>query len=168
VRSDPRTVPHLSFCVIFKVWKKEMRMGLVYSEIVLKNALDVGKAREGSIPEKAVRAVSVNALVDTGAGTLVINEETRQKLGLTIESQRHIAKRCEATLADGASEVYKVTEPVKICWENRDTACRALVIPGANKILLGAIPLEDMDLIIDPQRQKLTGAHGDDVVCLVM
>jgi clan AA aspartic protease len=144
------------------VWKKEMPMGLVYSEIVLKNALDVGKAREGSIPEKEVRAVTVNALVDTGAGTLVINEETRQKLGLTIESLRR------ATLADGASEVYNVTEPVKICWENRDTACRALVIPGANKILLGAIPLEDMDLIIDPQRQKLTGAHGDEVVCLVM
>jgi hypothetical protein len=81
-------------------------------------------------------------------------------------------KRCEATLADGASAVYKVTEPVKICWENRDTACRALVIPGANKILLGAIPLEDMDLIIDPKpnsaKQKLTGAHGDEVVSLVM
>jgi clan AA aspartic protease len=137
-------------------------MGIVQSDITLKNALDVGKAREGSIPEKEVRAVMVNALVDTGAGTLVINEETRQKLGLVVRGLRR------ATLADGTSAPYQVTEPVEIHWKNRDTTCPALVIPGTARVLLGAIPLEDMDLIVDPQRQQLVGAHGDEVVCLVM
>ncbi|MDR3336810.1 MAG: clan AA aspartic protease [Treponema sp.] len=137
-------------------------MGIVHSEIILKNAGDVANVQRGIIPEKEVRAVAVNALVDTGAGTLVINEETRQKLGLTTKGLRR------ATLADGESEVYKVTEPVEIHWKDRDTTCPAIVIPNANKILLGAIPLEDMDLIVDPQRQQLVGAHGDEVVCLVM
>jgi clan AA aspartic protease len=137
-------------------------MGIVYSEITLKNAWDVGNVKNGIIPEKDVRAVTVNALVDTGAGTLVINEETRQKLGLTVRGVRR------ATLADGASAPYQVTEPVEIHWKNRDTTCPALVIPGTENILLGAIPLEDMDLIVDPQRQQLAGAHGDEVVCLVM
>jgi hypothetical protein len=44
----------------------------------------------------------------------------------------------------------------------------AVVIAGSDQVLLGAIPLEDMDLIVDPKRQQLVGAHGNEVVCLVM
>jgi clan AA aspartic protease len=136
-------------------------MGTVYSEIILKNAGDAINAQRGIVPKEEVRTVTVDALVDTGAGTLVINEETRQKLGLVVEGLRR------ATLADGASASYQVTEPVKIYWKDRDTTCPAIVIPGADNILLGAIPLEDMDLIVDPQRRQLTGAHGDEVLCLI-
>jgi clan AA aspartic protease len=138
-----------------------MEVGIVYSEIILKNAADVAKARDGFIPEKEIRTVAVRAMVDTGAGTLVINEEIRQKLGLVTTSLRRTA------LADGVSAIYQVTEPVYINWEDRDTACMAVVIPNADNILLGAIPLEDMDLIVDPKRQQLVGAHGNEVVCLV-
>jgi clan AA aspartic protease len=136
-------------------------MGTVYSDITLKNAGDVTNVQRGIIPEQEVRAATVNALVDTGAGTLIINEEIRQKLGLALEGWRR------ATLADGASAAYQVTEPVKIYWKDRQTACPAIVIPSADNILLGAIPLEDMDLIVDPQRRQLVGAHGDEVVCLI-
>jgi clan AA aspartic protease len=136
-------------------------MGIVYSEILLKNAADVAKARDGFIPKKEVRAVAVKALVDTGSGTLVINEEIREKLGLVIEGLR------KSTLADGSKQIYKVSEPVRIHWENRDTTCPAFVVPDADNILLGAIPLEDMDLIVDPARRQLVGAHGDEVVCML-
>jgi clan AA aspartic protease len=136
-------------------------MGTVYSEIVLKNAFDVGKAWHGLIPEQQVRTAAVNALVDTGAGTLVINEEIRQKLGLAVKGQRR------ATLADGAGGTYQVTEPVEIHWKDRDTTCPAILLPGADSVLLGAIPLEDMDLIVDPQGRQLIGAHGNEVVCLL-
>jgi clan AA aspartic protease len=136
-------------------------MGTVYSEIVLKNVFDVGNAREGIIPEQQVRAAAVNALVDTGAGTLVINEEIRQKLGLVVKALR------KGTLADGTSITYQVTDPVEIRWEDRDCVCQPMLIPGADSILLGAIPLEDMDLIVDPRQQKLIGAHGNEIVCLI-
>jgi clan AA aspartic protease len=136
-------------------------MGTVYAEITLQNALDVGKARDGILPGEKVRGKTVRALVDTGAGTLVINEATRQQLGLVIEGLRR------AEPADGARQACQVTEPVKIQWKGRDTVCRALVLPGAEEVLLGAIPLEDMDLIVDPARQELKGAHGDEIVCLV-
>jgi clan AA aspartic protease len=136
-------------------------MGIVYSEIVLKNTGDLIKARDGIIPEKEVRAVVVTAMVDTGSGTLVINEEIRQKLGLVTKGLR------KSTLADGSREIYKVSEPVDIHWENRDTTCRALVVPDADHVLLGAIPLEDMDLMVDPIGQRLVGAHGDEVVCML-
>jgi clan AA aspartic protease len=136
-------------------------MGIVYSEIILKNAGDIAMVDRGIITEKEVRTVAVRAMVDTGAGTLVINEEIRDKLGLSTKALRRTA------LTDGVSKIYQVTEPVEIQWEDRDTTCKAVVIPGADKVLLCAIPLEDMDLIVDPARQQLVGAHGDEVVCML-
>ncbi|MDR0383317.1 MAG: hypothetical protein LBH50_04960 [Spirochaetaceae bacterium] len=136
-------------------------MGTVYTEIILKNAGDVTNVGRGLIQEKDVRSVTVNALADTGAGTLVINEDVCNKLGLAIEGLR------KATLADNSKSFCKVTEPVKIYWKDRTTACMALVIPGDGDVLLGAIPLEDMDLIVHPASQELRGAHGDEVVCLL-
>jgi clan AA aspartic protease len=136
-------------------------MGIVHSEITLKNAADVAKARDGFIPQEKVRVLTVSALVDTGTGTIVITEEIQQKLGLVIEGLRR------ATLADGVSTLYQLTEPVEIRWEDRFTTCRALVVPGADHILLGVIPLEDMDLMVDPTRQELTGAHGKEALYLL-
>jgi clan AA aspartic protease len=136
-------------------------MGTVYAEIILKNAADVSDTQRGHRAEKDVRQCTVRALVDTGAGTLVINEEVRRQLGLEIKGLRG------AYLADGLRQVCRVTEPVEIHWKNRDTVCRALLPPGAEEVLLGAIPLEDMDLIVDPAGQELRGAHGDEVVCLI-
>jgi clan AA aspartic protease len=136
-------------------------MGTVYAEITLKNAGDSTRLQDGRITEGDVRTVTVQALVDTGCGTLVINEEICKTLGLTIKGLR------SSTLANGAKQLCQVTEPVEIHWKGRDSACKAIVLPGAEDVLLGAIPLEDMDLIINPARQELTGAHGDEVVCLI-
>jgi clan AA aspartic protease len=136
-------------------------MGTVYADITLKNVGDVIKALDGTITEQKVRTTTVNALVDTGTGTLVINEEIRQKLGLVITGLR------KATLADGANATYQVTEPVDVCWKNRSTSCRAIVAPDADSILLGVIPLEDMDLIVDPTKQELTGAHGNEALYML-
>jgi clan AA aspartic protease len=137
-------------------------MGTVYADITLKNAGDHIKARDGLVAETAVRETTVRALVDTGAGTLVINEEVRQRLGLAVEGLRG------AYLADGVRQICRVTEPVDVHWKNRVSTCRALLLPGSKEVLLGAIPLEDMDLIVDPAARELKGAHGDEVVCLVM
>ena len=136
-------------------------MGIVHAEITLKNAKDVGKAEDGIIEESEVRQETVRAMVDTGAGTLVINEELRERLGLGIKGFR------QATFANEAKEICKVTEPVEIHWKDRITAVLATVVPNSSEVLLGAIPLEDMDLMVDPARLALTGAHGDEIVCLV-
>jgi clan AA aspartic protease len=136
-------------------------MGTVYTEITLKNVGDVSEFQRGHISEQEVRTTTVQALVDTGAGSLVISEPVREKLGLAIEGLR------SAALANGGREVCRLTEPVKIHWKDRHTTCHALVLPGVEEVLLGVIPLEDMDLLVDPARQELTGAHGDEVVCMV-
>ena len=132
-------------------------MGMVYEDITLKNAIDVGNCTRGLIEEHEIRQTTVQALVDTGASTLVINENMRQQLGLEVRRER------EVTLANGTKEMCKITEPVEIYWKDRVTAAPALVVSGDGEVLLGALPLEDMDLIVDPVRQVLIGAHGDKI-----
>jgi len=137
-------------------------MGTVFADITLKNASDVVNAREGLIGENEVRSITVKAVVDTGASTVVINEEQRQKLGL----EKLMEKR--SILADGSRVPSWKTDPVNIYCENRSCSCGAVVISQAGKVLLGAIPLEDMDLIIHPKTQKLVGAHGDEELAMAL
>lgn len=132
-------------------------MGTVYAEITLKNAVDVVNAQRGVIGEAQIRTATVNAMVDTGAGTLVINEELRQRLGLEVR------RLLEVTLADNTKAVCKRVEPVEVHWKDREMSCQPLVV-SEGEVLLGLIPLEDMDLMVDPTRQQLTGAHGEKIL----
>jgi clan AA aspartic protease len=137
-------------------------MGIIYAEITLKNAKDVSNSEDGLIKESEIHQETVQAMVDTGCFSLVINEGLFQKLGLKVKGLRR------ASFANGEKEVCKVTEPVEIHWKNRSCSMNALVIPNSSEVLLGALPLEDMDLIINPAKQELAGAHGDEIVSIVM
>ena len=130
-------------------------MGTVHAEITLKNAADVVMATRGLIREEEVRSIDVTVVVDTGAMSLCIPEQICQDLGLSIEGQKPIR------IANGQRVFCKTTEPVKVCWRDRYTSLPAVVIPGAEIILLGVIPLEDLDLMVNPVTQELVGAHGD-------
>jgi hypothetical protein len=56
---------------------------------------------------------------------------------------------------------------VEVHWKNRSTSCEAIVLPNSDEVLLGAIPLEGMDLMVNPVEQVLVGVHGDEPLCLV-
>jgi clan AA aspartic protease len=131
-------------------------MSCFKEEITLVNARDVGNVREGIIPETKIRSLTIKAMPDTGAWVLVINEETRAKLGLATVGS------VGATLADGSRSTYQQTEAVKIQWKDRSTTQQALLVPNAKDILLGALPLEAMDLMVDPVNERLVGVHGDE------
>jgi len=133
-------------------------MGMVYENITLKNATDVGNFDRGDIKEGEVRQMKVLAMVDTGAWTLIINEDMQQELGLGVKGERSV------TLADSGTQICKVTEPVYIHWKDRSAVTRAAVLPGLEEVLLGAIPLEEMDVMVDPKRQQLVGVHGDEIL----
>ena len=129
-------------------------MSLVQTEITLKNAADIIRAEEKLIEEREVRQMTVQAMVDTGAWTLAINEAVRKELGLNVVGVE------ESTLADGTKTVYDMAGPMEVWWKDRRVLLDALVLPDAENVLLGAIPLEAMDLTINPRRE-LVGAHGD-------
>ena len=137
-------------------------MGAVFTEITLKNARDAGNLAVGLINGQDVHETTVQAIVDTGAMSLVINEETRQKLALNIQDERFVR------VASGDRVPCKVTEAVEVHWKDRQTACEAVVLTNAKTILLGAIPLEVLDLMVNPVAQELVGVHGDKVEVLVL
>jgi len=137
-------------------------MGTVHAEITLKNAADETNAQAGYIKTEDIRTVTVTAVVDTGAATLVINEEVCQTLGLHIKGER------SAQMADGRWVACKLTEAVEVCWKDRYWTCTAMLIPGAKSVLLGAIPLEGMDLMVNPNSRELVGIHGDSVELMLL
>jgi clan AA aspartic protease len=124
-------------------------MGLVYAEIELLNGDDLAFNRRGSLPENEIRRITINALVDSGALDLVINEEVQRQLNLPVLHQRTI------WLADETQRQVDMVGPVEVRFENRSTIVKAVVLSGAEEILLGAIPLEGLDVFIDPAREKL-------------
>ncbi|GHT76049.1 hypothetical protein FACS1894124_8040 [Spirochaetia bacterium] len=127
----------------------------VYTEITLKNGWDVEKAADGLIKESEVRQETVQAVVDTGAWNIVINEEIRRKLGLDVKGAETV------TLADGGVCDCSIVGPLEIWWKDRWFLQDALMLPNANEILLGAIPLEALDLTVNPRLGQVVGAHGD-------
>lgn len=121
-------------------------MGLVYADIELFNTEDIALVNRDYLQSGEIRKATVRALVDSGAYMLCVSEKLSAQLGL-----RHIMKQT-AQLANGEITEVDIVGPVEVKFLNRSTSCRAMVIPGDNEVLLGAIPMEDMDVIIDPPR----------------
>jgi clan AA aspartic protease len=124
-------------------------MGLIYAEIELINAEDLGMARKHIIGEDEIKKANVTMLVDSGAYNLCINETIQQQLDLPFIEKR------KAVMANGTVEEFEVVGPVVLKFKNRRTVCNAFVLQGNNEPLLGAIPMEDLDVIIHPQRQEM-------------
>ena len=133
-------------------------MGEVNVEITLRNSADIVRAGDGMITEQNIRSAAVTAVVDTGAMSLVIGDELRNRLGLAIVESRTVS------LAGGSKAYCNVAEPVQICWKNRISVIRPWVLPDEKEVLLGVIPLEEMDVMVDPVNNTLVGIHGDEII----
>jgi hypothetical protein len=72
-----------------------------------------------------------------------------------------IVDTVDSSLADGSAARYGLSEPVEIRWKDRRISQEAVVIPDAVDVLLGALPLEELDLMADPVNQRLVGVHGN-------
>jgi clan AA aspartic protease len=130
-------------------------MGTVCTELTLRNEWDVVQAAKGFIKNDEIRTVTVTAIVDTGSYSLMLDEQTTQKLGLEKTDEQRIR------IANGERVVCPVTNPVEINWKDRQSVMRVITVPGLPQILLGLLPLEEMDLIVHPNKHELVGAHGD-------
>jgi clan AA aspartic protease len=112
-------------------------MGLEFSNITLSNPV-IG----------SMKPIEVLSLVDTGATYLCIPQHIANQLELN-----ELQKR-EVTLADGSSSLVPYVGPIKVTFENRICFVGAMVL--GDQCLLGAIPMEDMDLIVHPKLLKLS------------
>jgi clan AA aspartic protease len=111
-------------------------MGLAYARVKLANP---------RLPELA--PVEVDALADTGSVHLCIPEHIAIQLNLEEFDRR------EVTLADGSRQTVPYMGPISIFVANRRGFAGAMIL--GNQVLLGAIPMEDMDLVVNPKTQQV-------------
>ena len=112
-------------------------MGQIYASLSLSNP-----AKEELLP------IAANALVDTGSLFLCVPEHIAVQLQLKEYEKR------EVTIADGSKKLVPYVGPIKINYLNRVCLTGALVM--GDMVLLGAIPIEDMDLVIHPAQLQIT------------
>jgi clan AA aspartic protease len=112
-------------------------MGVIYAKLELSN------------PERPdFRPVEVDALVDAGAFTLCVPEH------LSIQPDLREAGQREVTIANGKKAVVPYVGPIKISCLGRSCYTGALVM--GDRTLLGALPMEDMDLVVSPAGREVT------------
>jgi clan AA aspartic protease len=109
-------------------------MGLITVQITLANPRR---------PE--IQPITADALVDTGAVHLVIPEHVRLQLQLQEQGQK------EVTLADGSRRLIPYVGPIETRFKNRIAFVGGIVM--GDEVLLGAIPMEDMDLVLLPKQR---------------
>ena len=110
-------------------------MGLVKTEIKISN------------PKLNISPVVAECLVDTRALHLCIPETLKIQLQLEEFEKRPV------TLADGSTQLISYVGPIKVDWNNRVSFTGAMVL--GNQVLLGSIPMEDMDIMVHPALQKV-------------
>jgi len=111
-------------------------MGLVNGKLLLKNP---------RLPD--LDPVEVVAMADSGALHLCIPEHIQIQLRLEAIDSKEVA------LADGSKRLVPYVGPIELRFKNRVGFAGALVM--GDQVLIGAIPMEDMDLIIIPKTRTL-------------
>lgn len=127
----------------------EKKVGLVYADIELISGDDLALHRRGFLPEGEIKRMTVSALVDSGSYMLVVNDHIKAQLDLPVLGEQ------TARLADETEVRVEVVGPVEIRFENRRATVDAILFHGNVEPLLGVIPMEDMDVIVDPKQQRL-------------
>lgn len=124
-------------------------MRLIYADLELISAEDVALERKGYIQKNQIKKEKVTALVDSGAYMMCINEHIKNQLDLMFIETK------EAEMANGTITRIDVVGPLIVNFKNRTTSCNAMVLPGESEVLLGAIPMEDMDVVLVPRLQTI-------------
>ncbi|MFO0806290.1 MAG: retropepsin-like aspartic protease [Gemmataceae bacterium] len=131
-------------------------MGKLIVRAKIENLEDVFNVRQGTLAPDQVRSVEVDhALVDTGATGLMMPTRLIKQLGL-VQFKTRQAKTVGGQVAKG---VYRA---VQLTIQDRDCIVDVYEVPDTIEVLIGQIPLEAMDWVVDPVGQRLIGnpAHG--------
>jgi len=124
-------------------------MGLICAEVKVTSGLDIALSQRHIIGEDEIKSMNARMLVDTGARMLCINENMQDYLQIPVE------ETARQVLANGEAILCPVVGPVRLSFENRAITCSAVVLPGDTEPLLGAFPIEAMDVVIDVPTHSL-------------
>jgi predicted aspartyl protease len=124
-------------------------IGRVIVDLVVSNNEDIALFDRGMLAPEKIRQVSIRGVVDTAANHLVLPASVVQHLGLPTPTEASVR------YADRRTAVRPVAEQVGVQLLGRRSVFRALVEPDRDTALIGAIVLEDLDLLVDCRHQKL-------------
>lgn len=124
-------------------------MGHVFATIELYNTYDQESVRRGLLDPDELRKMQVDMMVDTGSLYMCINESVRSYLGLPVVGKRRLQ------LADGTWGQFDIVGPIGVRFGNQSCSADAVVLAEDTQCLLGAMPMEAMNVLINPARQEL-------------
>ena len=124
-------------------------MGRVVTKLKITNHADTVNVRTGLVQADAVRAIEIEALVDTGATMLALPEDVVRSVGAEPQGTRRVRD------ARGITIEVPWVGGLLIEILGREMTCDALVIPEGATPLIGQIPLEGLDLIVDPKTREV-------------
>jgi len=127
------------------------------TKLTLWNNTDLDLVERGFIKLEEVRTIELEALVDRGATQLVLPIDVCRRLGL------RPGRTVPVRLADGTDREMTYYTSLHISILGRDMNCDALAAPEGTTPLIGQIPLEALDLVVDPRSRELrtNPAHPD-------
>ena len=124
-------------------------MGKVMEKIRLTNTYDENRVESGDWKPEQVRSLEIEALVDTRATMLILPADVVARLGLKEQGRRRVV------YADGHEDEIPWVGGVRLTLLGREMIASALVVPAGTTALIGQIPLEELDLIVDPKSRAL-------------
>ncbi len=128
---------------------KPFTMGYVQATLDIANGWELENARRGLMDKDEVRRMQIQVLVDTGSMNMCINEVVCEALQLPLIGRKR------SVMANGSVIECDIAGPLEVRFKNRNCLILVTVLPGDNECLLGAIPLEEMDIMVDPKRGEL-------------
>ena len=135
-------------------------MGRVLTEVTIENVKDLYSVELGIIlPDQVRKIVVADALVDTGATLLSVPTRLIQQLGLKKVGMKRV------TASSGQTEAG-IYEAVRLTIQGRSCTLDVMEVPDTVPVLIGQIPLEHLDFVVDLRNRKLIGnpAHGGEHV----
>src|SRR5438046_5753393 len=130
-------------------------MGRVVVDIEIFNAGDEEMVRRGHMKSNQVRHATLKALVDTGCTLLSLPEEEIKRLGVAVVEQK------QSRFANGQTALRKIYGPITIKVMGRSHIVTAVAGHAGVPALLGQVPLEVLDLMVDPKRERLVPGHPE-------
>ena len=131
-------------------------MGKVVVPARIENLADLYEAQKSQRSVQDVRGVEVSdALVDTGATLLSLPPKLIERLGL----RRHRTRTARTSAGVFSFGIY---EAVRLTVQGRDCVIEVSEVPDECPVLIGQVPLELLDFVVDPAGQRLIGNpdHG--------
>jgi predicted aspartyl protease len=136
-------------------------MGRVVTEATIESLKDLWAVEQGRLPADQVRRITVSdALVDTGATLLSLPTSLIRQLGLSKRSEKRVIS------SNGIVTQAAMYDAVRLTVQGRDCTMDVLEVPDSVPVLIGQLPLEHLDLVVDLRNRTLIGnpAHGGEHV----